>query len=72
MRYICLGQPEKTTVVEHRFKTGHNFDFSSISILDKATEYMDHMIKEAIKLHSSSFNRDGDFTLSWSWYSVQC
>jgi hypothetical protein len=57
-------------VVEHRFQTRQNFDFSSISILDKKTKYMDHMIKEAIKLHPSSFNRDGDFTLSWFWYSV--
>jgi hypothetical protein len=37
MRYIHLGQPEKSTVAEHRFETGHNFNFSSTSILNKAT-----------------------------------
>jgi hypothetical protein len=53
MRYICLGQPGKSTVVEHRFETGHNIDFSSIFILDKATGYIYYMIKKAtkIKLH---------------------
>jgi hypothetical protein len=61
---------EKSTVAEQRFETGHNVDFSSISILDKATGYKDHVIKEAIeiKLYPNNFNRDGGFTLSWSWY----
>jgi hypothetical protein len=51
---------------------GHNIDFSSISILDEATGYMDHVIKEAIeiRLHLRSFNRDDGFTLSQSWYPV--
>jgi hypothetical protein len=41
--------------MEHTFKTGYNTDFSSTSILDKATRYMDHVIKEAIliELHFS-------------------
>jgi hypothetical protein len=53
MRYICLGQPGKSIVVEHRFGTGRNIDFSSIFILDKATGYMYYMIKKTteIKLH---------------------
>jgi hypothetical protein len=61
-----LGQPEKSTVAEHRFDTGHNIDFKSISVLDKATGYMDCVIKEAteIRLHPKNFNRDGGFTLS--------
>jgi hypothetical protein len=45
MRYIHLGQPEKSTVAEHRFETGCNTDFSSIFILDKATGYMDYVTK---------------------------
>jgi hypothetical protein len=33
---------------------------------------MDHMIKEAveIRLHLRNFNRDGGFTLGWSWHPV--
>jgi hypothetical protein len=47
-------------------------NFSSTSILDKATGYMDHMIKEAIeiRLHPRNFNRDRGFTLSETWYLV--
>jgi len=41
MRYIRLGQSE------HKFETRHSIDFSSTSILDMATGYMDRMIKEA-------------------------
>jgi hypothetical protein len=72
MRYICLGQPEKFAVVEHIFETGHNIDFSSTSIQDKVTGYMDSMIKEAveIRLHPRNFNRDGGFTVSQSWYPM--
>jgi hypothetical protein len=72
MRYIRLGQPDKSVVVEHRFETAHNIDFSSISILDKATGYIDHMIKEAteIMLHPRNLNMDGGFTLSQSWYPL--
>jgi hypothetical protein len=53
-------------------ETGHNIDFSSTSILVKATVYVNHVIDEAveIKLHPSNFNKDFDFTLSWSWYPV--
>jgi hypothetical protein len=44
-------------VVEHRFETGQSVDFSSISILDKATAFMDRIIKEAteIRLHLRIF-----------------
>jgi hypothetical protein len=54
---MYLGQPGRK---------GHNTDFSSISILDEATRYVDCMIKKAIemKLHHISFNRDGGFTVS--------
>jgi hypothetical protein len=69
-RHIRLGQPEKSAVAEHKFDTGHNINFSNISILDKATGYMDRVIKEAIeiKLHANNINRDGGFNLSRSWY----
>jgi hypothetical protein len=69
MRHIHLGQSEKFTMAEHRFDTGHNIDFKGIAILDKATGYMDHVIKEPIdiRLHPNNFNRDGGFTLSRPW-----
>jgi hypothetical protein len=69
MRYLHLGQAQKSTVAEHRFETGHNINFSSISILDYATEYMDHIMKEAIeiKLHPSNFNRESGCALNWFW-----
>jgi hypothetical protein len=58
--------------VQNRFETGHNTDFNHTSILDKATEYMDHMIKKAIeiRLHPNNFNRGIAFTLSQSWQLV--
>jgi hypothetical protein len=58
----------KSAVAEHRFDTGRNIDFKNISILDKATGYMDHVIKEAteIRLQPKNFNRDGGFTFSRS------
>jgi hypothetical protein len=42
------------------------------SRLEKATGYMDCMIKEAmeIRLHPNNFSRDLGFTLSQSWYQV--
>jgi hypothetical protein len=72
MRHVCLGQPEMSAVAEHRFETGHNININSISNLDKATGYMDCMIKEAteIKLHSRNFNKNGGFTLRGSWYPM--
>jgi hypothetical protein len=33
-------------VAKDRFDTGQNNDFSNLSILDKETGYMDHLIKE--------------------------
>jgi hypothetical protein len=71
--HIHLGQPGKSSVLEHRLETGYNIDFSHISVLDKATEYMDHVIKEVIEiiLHSRNSNRNGGFTLNQSWYLVR-
>jgi hypothetical protein len=35
-RCILLNQTEKSSVAEHKLETGHNTDFSSTSILDRA------------------------------------
>jgi hypothetical protein len=66
MRHVCLKQPDKSAVVEHNFNTGHHIDFSSTSVLDKTTGYMDCLVKEATEIHlnTGKFNRDGSFMLS--------
>jgi hypothetical protein len=62
-RHICLSQPEKSAVAEHRVETRHSIDFSSTAILDKALVYIDNLIKEAIeiRLHPRNFNKDRGF-----------
>jgi hypothetical protein len=72
MRHKRLKQPDKSAVTEHNFNTGYRIDFSSTSMLDKTTGYMDRLMKEAneIQLNTRSFNRDGGFMLSWAWYPV--
>jgi hypothetical protein len=72
MRCICLGQPEKSAVAEHKSETGHNINFNRISIPDNAIGYMNHVTKEVteINLHPSNFDGDSGFTLSQSWYLV--
>jgi hypothetical protein len=72
MRHVHLKQPNKSAVVEHNFNTGHRIDFSSTSVLDKTTGYIDCLVKEAIeiRLNTGNFSRDGGFMLSWAWYLV--
>jgi hypothetical protein len=59
-------------VDKSRFETGHNINFNNTSTPDKAPGYVDHSIKEAIKirLHPGNFNRGGGFNLSQSWYPL--
>jgi hypothetical protein len=59
-------------VVEHSIEAGHNIDFNNITILEKVTRYMDHLVKEAIeiRLHPNNFNSDGGFNLSRAWQPV--
>jgi hypothetical protein len=68
MRHIWLNQLEKSVVAENSINTGHQLDFNSISVFDRASGYGDHLIKEAIKirLNHKNFNRDSGFTLSWA------
>jgi hypothetical protein len=48
-------------------KQEYGIDFSSTSILDKATGYMDRVIKEAleVRLHPRNLNRDGAVASHW-------
>jgi hypothetical protein len=50
MRYIYLGQPEKSAMVEHRFETGHSINFSRTCMLDNATGCVHHVIQEACEI----------------------
>jgi len=44
-------------VGEHIFETRHNINFSSISILDKATGYMDRVTMEVIEIRLHPRNK---------------
>jgi hypothetical protein len=72
MRHVHLKQHDKPVVAKHNFNTGHCIDFSSTSVLDKTTGYMERIVKEAteIRLNTRNFNRDGGFILSRAWYPV--
>jgi hypothetical protein len=71
MRHICLGQPKKLSVEQHKFGTGHNMELGITSILDIALGYMDHLIEATeIWLHHRNSDRDRGFNVSQSWYSV--
>jgi hypothetical protein len=72
MRHIHLDQPEKSAVAEHSINTGHQIDFNNTSVLDRASGYMDCLVKEAIqiRLNHKNFNRDNGFTLSQAWNPV--
>jgi len=72
MRHIRLDQPEKSAVAEHSVNTGHQIDFSNITILDRTSGYMDRVVKEAIhiRLNRKNFNRDNGFNLSRAWYPI--
>jgi hypothetical protein len=63
MRHIWLDQPEKSAVAEHSINTGHQIDFNN-----RASGYMDRLVKEAIqiRLNYKNFN----YTLSRAWNPV--
>jgi hypothetical protein len=50
MRHIRLDQPEKSAVAEHSINAGHMIDFNNVSVLDRASGYMDRLVKEAIQI----------------------
>jgi hypothetical protein len=51
--------------VEHSINTGHQNDFN-VSVVDRASGYIDRLVKEAIqiRLNQNNFNRDNGFTVS--------
>jgi hypothetical protein len=72
MGQLRLDQPKKSADVEHGINAGHKIYFNNISVLDRASGYMDRLIKEAIqiRLNQNNINRDNGFTLSWAWNPV--
>jgi hypothetical protein len=68
-RHVRLNQPERSAVAEHSLTTYHRINFDSASKLGTATRYMDHPVREAIKirLQPDNFNRDDGFNLSYAW-----
>jgi hypothetical protein len=72
MWHIRLDQLEKPVVAEHSLNTGHQINFSNITILDRTSGYMDRVVKETIhiRLNRKNFNRDNGFNLSQAWYPV--
>jgi hypothetical protein len=71
MRHIRLDQPEKSAVAEHSINAGHKIDFNNVSVLDRASGYMDRLVKETIQIRlNQNINRDNGFTLSRAWNPV--
>jgi hypothetical protein len=72
MKHIRLDQPEKSAVAEHSVNTGHQIDFSNITILDRTLGYTDRIVKEAIhiRLNRENFNRGNGFNLSQAWFPI--
>jgi hypothetical protein len=62
---------EKSAVAEHSINTGHHTDFN-ISMLNRASGYMDRLVKEAIQIRHNykNFNMYSGFTLSRAWNPV--
>jgi hypothetical protein len=58
MRHIRLDQPEKSEVAEHSINTGHQIDFN-ISVLDRASGYMDRLFKEVIQIRLTTKTSTG-------------
>jgi hypothetical protein len=62
-RHFQLHQPQKSAIAEHTIHTGQ---FNNTCRLAKVKGYVDHLMKEAIKiqLHPNNFNGNGGFMFS--------
>jgi hypothetical protein len=72
IRHMWLDQQEKSAVAENSINTGHQIDFSNVSLLDRASGYMDRLVKEAIqiRLNHKNFSRDNGLILRQAWNPV--
>jgi hypothetical protein len=68
IRHIRLDQPEKSAVAEHSINAVHKIDFNNVSVLERASGFMDRLVKEAIQIrlnqNNNNNNRGNGFTLS--------
>jgi hypothetical protein len=61
MRHIRLDQLEKSAIAEHSINAGHQIDFNSFSVLDRASGYMDRLVKEAIQIRQPEQLQQGQW-----------
>ncbi|PSN37557.1 hypothetical protein C0J52_12542 [Blattella germanica] len=61
-----LGYPEKSTVAQHSYDTGHRIMFCETALVEKSSKYFHCIIKEAIyvKNQKNNFNREEGFQIS--------
>ena len=50
VRHLCLGWPAKSAVAERIMDMEHHIKFNGSHTLDKATSYVDCMVKEATQI----------------------
>jgi hypothetical protein len=67
-QHIRLEHPEKSALAEHSVDFGPHIEFHNTSVLATKTQYMDHIVREAIEieLHPNNINREVGFCLSKS------
>jgi hypothetical protein len=55
-----LYPPDKLAVAEHSINKGHYINFKDTTVLARMEGYLNHRVKEAIKiwLHPNNFNRE--------------
>ena len=60
---------DKLTVAQHALENNHHIGFDEARLIDRATNYWDHIRKEAIeiKLQTNNFNRDSGLHISKAW-----
>jgi hypothetical protein len=63
-----INRLQTAAIAEHSINLGHRIQLHNTSILAKKSRYMDHIIKEVIKieLHPNNINREDGFSLSRS------
>jgi hypothetical protein len=60
-RHIRLDQPEKYAVAGHSINTGHKIDFNNVSVLDRASGYMDRLVKETMQIRLNQKTSTGQW-----------